>query len=161
MCFAGSFGSFGSQIIAVCLALWGKCLSIQFSVMLSLPPINHFTSGLWKSHDNTLSHFFRQRNSSAISAQNCSGFSMLFFYLIKLAESPVHFASLVFSNLISLILCLINVNFLWSWPSFVIGLYVKMSRGLQFQIILHGFLVWASMGFLMPVGIYLQLDFQT
>ena len=33
------------------------------------------------------------------------------------------------------------------------SLYVKMSPGLQFQITLHGFLLWASMGFLMPVGI--------
>ncbi|KAG4935650.1 hypothetical protein AAZX31_18G104200 [Glycine max] len=31
--------------------------------------------------------------------------------------------------------------------------HIKMSPGLQFQITLHGFLLWASMGFLMPVGI--------
>ncbi|KAL2322508.1 hypothetical protein Fmac_026887 [Flemingia macrophylla] len=31
--------------------------------------------------------------------------------------------------------------------------YVKMSPRLQFEITLHGFLLWASMGFLMPVGI--------
>ena len=31
--------------------------------------------------------------------------------------------------------------------------YLKMSPRLQFEITLHGFLLWASMGFLMPVGI--------
>uniref|UniRef100_K7L9Z4 Cytochrome b561 domain-containing protein n=1 Tax=Glycine max TaxID=3847 RepID=K7L9Z4_SOYBN len=31
--------------------------------------------------------------------------------------------------------------------------HIKVSPGLQFQITLHGFLLWASMGFLMPVGI--------
>lgn len=30
---------------------------------------------------------------------------------------------------------------------------MKMNPRLQFQITLHGFLLWASMGFLMPVGI--------
>ena len=35
---------------------------------------------------------------------------------------------------------------------FFLGL-VKMSPRLQFEITLHGFLLWASMGFLMPVGI--------
>jgi len=30
---------------------------------------------------------------------------------------------------------------------------MKMSPRLQFEITLHGFLLWASMGFLMPVGI--------
>lgn len=30
---------------------------------------------------------------------------------------------------------------------------MKMSPRLQLQITLHGFLLWASMGFLMPVGI--------
>ncbi|KAK7255250.1 hypothetical protein RIF29_28656 [Crotalaria pallida] len=31
--------------------------------------------------------------------------------------------------------------------------HIKMNPKLQFQITLHGFLLWASMGFLMPVGI--------
>ncbi|XP_058760248.1 cytochrome b561 domain-containing protein At2g30890-like [Vicia villosa] len=31
--------------------------------------------------------------------------------------------------------------------------HIKMSPRLQFEITLHGFLLWASMGFLMPVGI--------
>ncbi|KAK7304997.1 hypothetical protein VNO77_42894 [Canavalia gladiata] len=31
--------------------------------------------------------------------------------------------------------------------------YIKMNHRLQFEITLHGFLLWASMGFLMPAGI--------
>lgn len=31
--------------------------------------------------------------------------------------------------------------------------HIKMSPRLQFEITLHGFLLWASMGFLMPIGI--------
>ncbi|RDX65562.1 Cytochrome b561 domain-containing protein, partial [Mucuna pruriens] len=31
--------------------------------------------------------------------------------------------------------------------------HIKMTPRLQFEITLHGFLLWASMGFLMPVGI--------
>ncbi|KAK2441471.1 cytochrome b561 domain-containing protein [Trifolium repens] len=31
--------------------------------------------------------------------------------------------------------------------------HIKMSSRLQFEITLHGFLLWASMGFLMPIGI--------
>lgn len=30
---------------------------------------------------------------------------------------------------------------------------MKMNPRLEFQITLHGFLLWASMGFLMPLGI--------
>lgn len=36
---------------------------------------------------------------------------------------------------------------------FVVVLYMKMNPKLQNEITLHGFLLWASMGFLMPVGI--------
>jgi hypothetical protein len=38
---------------------------------------------------------------------------------------------------------------------------MKMSPRLQFEITLHGFLLWASMGFLMPIGILAILDYQT
>ena len=78
---AASFGLFGSNKIAVLSPLVAKCLSIQFSVIFSFAPSNHFTSGFEKSQSKTVSHFFRHTKcSSAISSQKFSGSRIDFRY---------------------------------------------------------------------------------
>ena len=73
-----SSGSLPSHIMAGSLAFVSRCLSIQFSVILSLPPLNHSTTGREKFQLRPVSHFFFQRKLLAISVQKCSGFSILF-----------------------------------------------------------------------------------
>ncbi|KAF7815709.1 cytochrome b561 domain-containing protein [Senna tora] len=44
-------------------------------------------------------------------------------------------------------------NLLMSSLFFFFSFWVKMNPKLEFEITVHGFLLWASMGFLMPIGI--------
>ena len=73
-----SFGSLGSHMIATSFPLFTRCLSRQFSVIFNFPFTNQFTSGVLNSQSRTLSHFDFHEKVVAISAQNASGFSVLF-----------------------------------------------------------------------------------
>jgi len=65
-------------MIAGVLAFVAKCLSKQFSVIFSLPPINQRAKKSLKSHSKTFSQGFFHVKFWAISAQKPSGSSTLF-----------------------------------------------------------------------------------
>src|ERR1700710_1281883 len=70
-----SFGSSPSQMIAVCLALFGRCRSMQFAETFSVPSSNHLIWRLSGSHETslTLVNGLIQSRHLACSAQNPAG----------------------------------------------------------------------------------------